>query len=225
MKTLALIALLSVLPRLCALTITHVGTSQVLDSGGTGSSFPLNFIWEFPQYQGTAPLLSVSITTSYTATVISSQNNPFSSPLVWNPSALITPNGYFVSSIGGPGTMLFDYPAGLQAGEVGESVVIAPGNTAYYRADLTASTSLLLTDVGLYNFIGNANKRLNLGMTGVSPTFYGTSQGRGVGTINIVYTTSGLAQLAQSVPDAGLSGLLLASSLVALLGVHRFRVR
>jgi hypothetical protein len=219
--------LLSVLPRLCALTITHVGTSQVLDSGGTGSSFPLNFIWEFPQYQGTAPLLSVSITTSYTATVISSQNNPFSSPLVWNPSAVISPRGYWVSSIGGPGSMMLGYPAGLVAEDTGDSVTIAPAATAYYRADLTASTNVLLTDVGLYNFIGNGNKRLNLDMTGVSPTFYGTSQGHGVGTVSIVYTTADqpLILSAQHVPDAGVSGLLLASSVVMLLGLHRFRER
>jgi hypothetical protein len=226
MKTLALTALLCLLPRLCALTITHVGTSEAT-GGNSSSSFPLNFIWDFPQYRGATPLLSVSISTSYTAEVVSTQSNPTSASLVWQPSASVSPRGYWVSTVGGPGTEMLDYPVGLVASQAGESLVLAPqSGTVTYRATLGGSTSgvLLTNPTTMTYFTGNGSKRMNLDMTGVAATFYGSSSGSGVATFSVVYNTLDDARVLQSVhdaPDAGVSGLLFSFAFAAMIVLHR----
>lgn len=206
LRGLAALALLCLLPRASALTVTH--STQLSDTAWTGN---LMTYWTVPQYVGVLPLQSVRFDIIIDTQVTIVELNPLSIPITWtkefNPQSsalLLSPSILWLGT-----TITTTISGGSQ--------VLAPGDSASYNASAhQVLTHTITGESAIARFYDGAKNLLSTSTSSLPVTGWGSTFSTQTVNASVTYFAA---------PDGGETWALLASVSIGMVAFHRRRIR
>jgi hypothetical protein len=233
LRGLAVLALLSLLPRVCALTITQTGTFNFGGGGQTdgrsGGWAVSNGGFVFAKWDSPEALSSIRIDITWGTSITSMERNPFTQPpqlLTVLPNVrsemtfTLAPNLHWH-----PSNQIWSTPTTIDIA-ADQLTILQPGTSVTFSSGFTHTDGYTITDPNVLGaLVGSDSGRIDIHQHFFGFGAWGFVHSSGNATVTMTLNGEGTASEASHVPEHGFSAIMLCASLAGLFAAHRRRKR